>query len=833
MRRVIGESGEALQPRPTGLTTFEALSRADRGLANVDTAKRRTNGEVIRANAFTFFNLVLGSLILILFVLAIVDLDIGHFQDGVFVGIVVVANVAIATFQELRATKILRDLAALTSPRATVMRDGQEVAIPAEQVVQGDLLHLERGHQVVADGKVVSGAAEIDESLLTGESDPGGKTPGDLLLSGSFCTSGSCYYRAERVGMEAYAVQLAAEARSLVRRLSPVQLRLKRLVRVLLGATAVLGAMLLISFNVEDRGLAEAIKAATATIATIVPEGLILAVTVAFAIGAVRVSRAKALVQDITAVEALNYVDVVCLDKTGTLTANELTLRSLNWGPGAQEAKPWLAAFAAAAAGESKTTETLAEALAGDSVLGAQPEERIPFSSERRWSALRLRMGEERRTFLLGAPETLLPLSETGDGDGTLLAAVHDEAVAAGFRGVLFAEIDALPVVGEALARLRPLALITFSDVLRPEVHGAFAMMAELGIEPKLISGDNPETVLALATQIGIAMKGGAISGTELEALDEERFAAAVEEHSVFGRVTPAQKARIVSQLRDNSHFVAMVGDGANDVRALHAADVAVAMISGTETARAVSGIVLLNDSFEALIKGVKEAKTVVGNVTRLSKLFITKSLYAYLIIVATNMLGLDFPFLPRQGTLTGLLTLGIPTVFISMSVPPPDAGRDFTASVLRFALPASLSLAAAGIGVSLFTQGLLGHSVEETRTLVSLTIGITGVLYMVEVLGFEGFREVSLRNLTRPVLTVVLGSLLLASFALTMYTSWLRRFFDFTEMGPGQWAIVLSAVVAALVGQFCLSRYWPQIIDWLTAKPSGEEVERGRAWRA
>ena len=832
MRRAIGESGEALQPRSTGLTTFEALNRADRGLANVDTTKRRTDGEVIRANALTFFNLVLGSLIMILFVLAIVDLDIGHFQDGVFVGIVVVANVAIATFQELRATKILRDLAALTSPRATVVRDGQEVAIPAEQVVQGDLLHLERGHQVVADGKVESGSAEIDESLLTGESDPGGKVPDDMLLSGSFCTSGSCYYRAERVGTEAYAVQLAAEARSLVRRLSPLQLRFKRLVRVLLGATAVLGAMLLISFNVEDRGLAEAIKAATATIATIVPEGLILAVTVAFAIGAVRVSRAKALVQDITAIEALNYVDVICMDKTGTLTANELTLRSLNWGPGAQEAKPWLAAFAAATAGESKTTETLAEALAGASALGSQPEERIPFSSERRWSALRLRVGEERRTFILGAPETLLPLSETGDGDGTLLAA-HDEAVAAGFRGVLFAEIDTLPVVGEALARLRPLALITFSDVLRPEVHGAFAMMAELGIEPKLISGDNPETVLALATQIGIAMKGGAISGTELEALDEERFAASVEEHSVFGRITPAQKARIVSQLRENSHFVAMVGDGANDVRALHAADVAVAMISGTETARAVSGIVLLNDSFEALIKGVKEAKTVVGNVTRLSKLFITKSLYAYLIIVATNMLGLDFPFLPRQGTLTGLLTLGIPTVFISMSVPPPDAGRDFTSSVLRFALPASLSLAAAGIAVSLFTQGLLGRSVEETRTLVSLTIGITGILYMVEVLGFEGFQGISLRNLTRPALTIVLGSLLLAGFALTMYTSWLRRFFDFTEMGPGQWAIVLPAVVGALVGQFYLSHYWPQIIDWLTAKPSGDEAERGRAWRA
>ena len=830
MKGATEEPRDALQSRPVGLTTVEALARADRGLANVDTTRRRTDGEVIRANALTFFNLVLGSLILILFVLAIVDTDIGHFQDGVFVGIVVVANVAIATYQELRATRKLRELAALATPRATVVRDGQEIAIPAEQVVQGDLIHLERGHQVVADGPVVSGVAEIDESLLTGESDPSPKTQGEALLSGSFCTSGSCHYVAERVGAEAYAVQLAAEARSLVRRLSPLQLRFKRLVRVLLVATAVLGAMLLISFNVEDRGLAEGIKATTATIATIVPEGLILAVTVAFAIGAVRVSRARALVQDITAVEALNYVDVVCLDKTGTLTANELTLRSMHWAPGAEADASWLAAFAAAMAGESKTTATLAEALAGMS-HGAQPEGSVSFSSERRWSALRLRLGEERRTFLLGAPEILLSLAEDGRVDDTMLTA-YEESVASGFRAVVFAEIESLPEVGEALSRPRPLALISFTDVLRSEVDGAFAMMADLGIEPKLISGDNPETVLALATQVGITLKGGAISGTELERLEDDAFAAAVEGHSVFGRVTPAQKAQIVARLKGNGHFVAMVGDGANDVRALHAADVAVAMVSGTETARAVSGIVLLDDSFEALIKGTKEAKTVVGNVTRLSKLFITKSLYAYLIIVATNMLGLDFPFLPRQGSLTSLLTLGIPTVFISMSVPPPDAGRDFTHSVMRFALPASLSLAAAGISVDLFTQGLLGRSVEETRTLVSLTIGITGILYMVEVLGFEGFQRVSVRNLTRPVLTTVLGGLLLTAFALTLYTSWLRRFFDFTEMGPGQWAIVLPAVLAALAGQFYLSRYWPRIIDWLTARPSDDEAERGRVWR-
>jgi cation-transporting ATPase E len=270
-----------------------------------------------------------------------------------------------------------------------------------------------------------------------------------------------------------------------------------------------------------------------------------------------------------------------------------------------------------------------------------------------------------------------------------------------------------------------------------------------------------------------------------------------------------------------------MCGDGANDVQALRAADVAVAMASGTGTTRAVAGIILLNDSFEALIRGTKEATAVLGNAARLSKLFIAKSLYAFLIIVATNMLGLDFPFLPRHGSLTALLTLGIPAVFISISIPPPDAGRDFTRNVLRWALPASLALAAAAITVHLLTQGLLNRSIEEARTLVSLTMGLTGLFFMVEVLGFQG---ASWRSLTRPVLTTLLGGLLVAGFLATIYTPSLRRFFDFTVVHTGDWIIVGCAVAAALVGQYLLSRYWQEFLDGLTAAPRKADELRGRA---
>lgn len=805
------EAGRELR----GLTSAEAMARAAAGLVNRDPGGIRTDADVIRTNVLTFFNVILGSLIIAL-------LAVGELKDGFFVGIVVIANVLVATLQELKATRTLRELRALTAPQVTVVRDGQEIEIAAEDVVQGDLIHLKKGDQVVADGRIVAREAEIDESLLTGESESVKRRPGDELRSGSFCTAGDCYYIAERVGAEAYAMRLTADARQLVKRLTPLQIRFKRILRVLLTATGVLAAALMIQYTMNDRGLADALKATTATVTTVVPTGLLLGMTVAFAVGAVRVSRAGAIVQDINAVEALNYVDVICLDKTGTITANRMRLREVHWLPGAEGYTGWLGAFAAASREESKTAEALAEALGMTSNL-ARPLASVPFNSERRWSAVQLEKDGEVRTFVLGAPETVLPRC----ANGAELEPRYREAAEQGLRGVVFAEAERLPEPGNDPGPLRALALLTLGDELRPEVRSAFALMEQLGIEPKIISGDNPETVRALLAQLSITLKGGVVAGPQLEPLEGEAFERAVKEHSVFGRVTPALKARIVAALKANGHFVAMVGDGANDVQALRTADVAVSMASGTSMTRAVAGIVLLNDSFSALIRGAKEATAVLGNAARLSKLFIAKSLYAYLIIVATNMLGLDFPFLPRHGSLTALLTLGIPAVFISISVPPPDAGRDFTRNVLRWALPASVALAVAAIFVHLLTEGLLRRDIAEARTLVSLTMGITGLFFMVEVLGFQG---ASWRSLTRPVLTSVLGILLVAGFLATIYTPRLRTFFDFTEVHTGDWVIVLSAVAGALLGQYLLSRYWQQFLDFLTAAPGPQERLRGRA---
>lgn len=827
-------------PDLTGLSHDEVHQRIMNGRINRDTSRQRSDLDVAVGNIFTYFNSVLFTLIGILLVLAITEQKTDHLQDAAFVGIIVVVNVLVGTFQEIRATRKLRQLVALTAPTATVIRDGNELSIPATDVVADDLVLIRSGDQVVADGPIVWQTAELDESILTGETRSIRRGPGDLLESGAFCIAGACYYRAEHVGNESRAVRETQDARRLKRTETPLQLRFKRILGGLMVGTVLLGLLILISFLISGREFDEAVKATIATATSVVPEGLMLGFTVAFAVGALRVSRLGAIVQDNTAVEALNYLDVICLDKTGTITANALRVDDIRWAPGGRALAGWLGAFAQLTTSNNKTAEALASAFA-EQTNGALLIDEEPFSSERRWSAARLQLGSElsgaprgaprteQRIFMLGAPEQLLhpDPSDEDDAQGALLDE-YRRATQQGLRGIVFAEAAAMPdPQADNLPTLRIIALITVADELRPEIAGAFRMMDELGIEPKIISGDNPQTVFALVQQLGISLQGGLITGAELEQLSDDQLADAVEAESVFGRIAPQQKEQIVDMLQRNGHFVAMVGDGANDVRALRQADVGVAMESGASTARGVAQIVLRHDSFEALVRGTAIAQNVLGNASQLSKLFITKSFYAFLIIFISNMMSLDFPFLPRHGSLTALFTLGVPAVFITLTKPPRAAGHDFLSSTMRFAIPASLALAVSAVAVHLLTEGILGRPVEDARTLVSTTIGIVGLAYMVEVIGYQGATR---DQLVRPALVTFFGIALLGAFILTLYTPTLRDFFDFSPLSAAEWAIVIVAVAAAVFGKWLLSTYSHQIFRRLTGAAYEEAAARGRA---
>jgi len=814
-------------PALSGLSREEVAQRVLDGRVNQDTSKQRSDVDVIVSNVFTYFNLVLFGLIGILLVLAVTERKTDHLQDAAFVGMVVLANVLVGTFQELRATRKLRQLVALTAPTATVVRGGEEVEVLATDVVEDDLVVLRSGDQVVADGPVVWAVAELDESILTGETSSVRRGPGDDLESGAYCVGGSCYYRAARVGDQSRAVRETRDARELTRTETPLQLRFKRILDGLIVATAILGLLILISFLITGREFDEAVKATIATATSVVPEGLMLGFTVAFAVGALRVSRLGAIVQDNTAVEALNYLDTICLDKTGTITANRLQVDDVRWAPGGRTLAGWLGAFAESTSAQNRTAQALAAAFAPQA-NGAESVAEEPFNSERRWSAARLRTAGEDRVFVLGAPERLLG-SEGDDSEvRDELLAEYERATERGLRGVVFAEAAAMPdAETDTLPRLRIVALITVADELRPEIANAFRMMNELEIEPKIISGDNPATVAALVQQLGIRLEGGLISGTALSRLSEDELADAVEEHSVFGRIAPQQKEQIVEALQRNGHYVAMVGDGANDVRALRQADVGVAMESGASTAKGVASIVLRNDSFEALVQGTGIAQSVLGNASQLSKLFVTKSFYAFLIIFISNMMGLEFPFLPRHGSLTALFTLGVPAVFITLTKPPRATGHDFLSSTMRFAIPASLALAVAAVAVHLLTEGILGRPVEDARTLVSTTIGIVGLAYMVEVIGYQGATRDSLM---RPALVTFFGFALLGAFILTLYTPPLRNFFDFSPLSAAEWAIIAFAVTFAMAGKWALSTYAEQIMRRLTGQKYEELASRGRA---
>ena len=805
-----------------GLSPAEAAARAEQGLVNAGVSRGRSDLEIIATNTFTVFNTVLFGLIGALLVVSLIEPDSPHLTDAGVVGIVVFANIIIGTLQELRATRILRKIVALAAPTATVVRGGAEAVIPATTIVQGDLVKLSAGDQVAADGPIVAGTAEIDESILTGETRSTPRSAGDVLLSGAFCTSGEAYYLADAVGADSHAVRETSEARQLRRDETPLQLRFHRLLRVLMIATASLALLLLIHSRIEGHEWGASIAAVIATVTSIVPDGLLLGFTVAFAVGALRVSRLGAIVQDNTAVEALNYVDTICLDKTGTLTANRLRVEDVRWAAGGRALRGWLGAYAVSAAAGNRTSAAIGTALASAS-NGAVEIESAPFNSERRWGAARLALPGEQRVIVLGEPERVL----SSCADGEPLLDEYRRAAARGLRGVAFAEAPSLPDAGaDELPAMRALALVAIADELRPEVGPAFQMMRDLGIKPKVISGDNPETVAALVQQLGVQFEGGLISGPELEDMTEEQLRDAAEANSVFGRIAPHQKEQLVDALRSRGHYVAMVGDGQNDVRALRRADVAVSMESGTNIARGVSDIVLRGDSFAALVRGSSVAATVLGNCSQLSKLFVAKSIYVFLIIAFTNMMGLEFPFLPRQGSLTALLTLGIPAAFITLTTPPPGSGRDFIGSTLRFAVPAAATLGFTAVAAHLLIDGILGRDVDEARTVVSAIIGIVGIVYMVQVIGFEG---ASRRQPMRPILVSFFGIALLGLFALVIYTPALSEIAKFYPLAWDEWAVVLVASLIAIAGNQFLARYGPRLIYWVSGRAEEVAASRGR----
>ncbi len=710
---------------PEGLSQVDAARLAREGRANTPVrGSSRTTARILLTTVFSFYNNVL-------FVIGIALLALGRYSDAlVSVGLGII-NAILSAFQELRARRTLDRLQLLAREPVTVVRDGAPQQIPPAEVVEGDLLRVRGGDQVVVDGPVIGdgrggadgggdGAAvlEVDESLLTGEADPVPKAVGDRLLSGSSIASGEGWQRAEAVGGASHAGQLTLAARADTTDQTPLQWRIDLVVRLVILLVLLMSGAILAQSMLDGSTVLRFVQT-SAVLSGLVPYGLFFLIAVAYAVGAARIAGRGALVQQTNAVEAISRVDVICTDKTGTLTSGRLSLVRVAPVDGVahDQVRTRLGTFARSVRAPNATTAALArdDTLPG-TVVGVADE--VEFRSSLRWSGIVVGRGGDRgEVVVLGAPATLAPhLTDAPDVVDGLLRETRTHAER-GLRVLLLARGPAGAGLRDAAGRpaLPPVtaeALVVLGDEIREGVAEVLAGLAEEGVATKVISGDDPVTVAALAHRAGLV--GDAIGGPELGALDPERFDEAVDTFTVFGRIAPEQKEQIVDALRRRGRHVAMLGDGVNDARALKRAHVGVAMRSGSAVTRDVADIVLLDDSFTTLPPARTEGRRIVAGVGSSMFLFLARVTTQMLVILTVTLLGLGFPYTPTQVGLT-LFTVGVPTFFLTMWARPAAPADDLLVSLARFVLPVGILTAGFGTAVyaylyEMITSGLSSH---------------------------------------------------------------------------------------------------------------------------
>jgi cation-transporting ATPase E len=662
---------------PAGLTDEQVAAQVAAGRTNaVDTRTSRTTFEIVRANVFTVFN----GLLLTLFVIILAT---GRWQNGLFGG-VIIANSAIGILQEVRAKRTLDRLAVLNAPRARVIRNGRVLDLEVAAVVADDLLDLRAGDQVCADGAVSrSDGLEIDESLLTGEADPIAKLVGDEVRSGSIVVAGSGQFQATAVGAEAYATKLATEARRFTVTHSELVAGTNKILRWIALTMIVVGPVLLWSqFRSKDNhSWQEAVTGTVAALVGMVPEGLVLLTSLAFMVGAVSLARKQTLVQELPAVEGLARVDTVCLDKTGTLTHGDIEFDQVV-ALGDQVEVPDALGLICQSDDANATAVAIAAIYASTTWTASS---RVPFSSQRKWSSVST---AGRGTWIFGAPEMVLPQPASAPDTQ---ARTQADALAAQGRRVLLLARSAVSHLDDSLpGDVTPIALVVLAERIRTDAAETLRYFTEQGVALKVISGDNPRTVGAVAVAVGVPGITSAADAIDARTLPEDldELGLILEQHSVFGRVSPQQKRAVVAALQRRGHVVAMTGDGVNDALALKDADIGVAMGNGSPATRAVAQLVLLDSKFSHLPDVVAEGRRVIANIERASNLFLIKNIYSLLLAIITAVTVVAYPLAPIQLTLISTLTIGIPGFVLALG---PNTRRyvpGFLRRVMTFAIP-------------------------------------------------------------------------------------------------------------------------------------------------
>ena len=708
-------------PDPTqGLTMEQVQLRHRAGWANTAVeSPTKSVGQIVRENVCTFFNFIF-------IVLAALLIAVGSFDDMLFL-LIAAANTGIGIIQQLRSKQTIDKLNLLSAPRAKVVREGNLLSIPAAQLVRDDVAEFSAGDQIPADATVLAGQVQVNEALITGEADAITKKPGEGLLSGSFIVSGKCRARLDQVGADSYAARLTLEAKKNVTAgTSEMMASLDKLIRFIGIVLVPLGVALFIKeYYFLELGAKQAVVSTVAALIGMIPEGLYLLTSVALAVSVVRLARGKVLAQDMSCIETLARVDVLCVDKTGTITephmevGETVLLNEERWS--GEAVTEVLNAFYRAVDADNDTAKAMRNKFHGVSVWHASHT--IPFTSATKWSGA---VFPGHGAYLVGAPEFVL---------GARYAEVKEQVEpcsAKGYRVLLVAEYDGVPEQrGLSPQRVSPMALVLLSNRVRAAAPKTFQYFAEQGVHVKVISGDNPITVSEVARQAGIPGAEHYVDAAALKS-DGDLERAAVK-YTVFGRVTPGQKRKLVRALQKAGHTVAMTGDGVNDVLALKDADCGVALASGAEAACHAAQLVLLNSDFSAMPKVVAEGRRVINNIQRAAALFLVKNIFSFCLSIISLFASFPYPVTPLQLSLMSALTIGVPSFFLALEPNHSLVKGRFLGNVFRAALPGGLTDLLVILGLELFYWAF-AFTTEELSTMAAILLLFIGLLVLYQV---------------------------------------------------------------------------------------------------
>jgi cation-transporting P-type ATPase E len=806
---------ESARPSPAlaGLTDAEVRERLARGQRNVFVHKSaRSVGDIIRENVFTIFNIILFLTLGATLLLSLTSRYNAARQvvvgDSLFSGGTVWLNMLVGIFQELRAKRQLDQLAALSVRNVRVRRNGKTTEVPVDQVVLDDLVELRPGDRAPVDGSLLEcHAMEMDESLLTGESDSITKNVGDQVYSGSFCLVGGGTLRAEGIGADSYANKLTTTARAVKDPLTPLQHKINFVVQFLVIVMAVIAVLNIVAAPSRNDGAIEALRYTTVIITSFVPAGLILAITVSLSVGAVRISRFDTLVQRINAIESMGNVTVLCVDKTGTLTRNALAVERIvplgAWDE--STVKELLAAYVVSTSSPNKTAGAIADYV-GAPVARHEVVREVPFSSERKWSALVLRdAGSGERTYVLGSPELILPEEPFGEQDplsedasSTSITGRIAQATRQGLRVVAFVTSPRAPGDGTLPDEREPVALVVIRDEIRPDISQTLKEFEEQGVRVKVISGDSADTIRAIAVRAGMRVHG-VVTEQQLAELSGPAFDAAVRDATLFGRITPDTKRRIVASLTRQGEYVAMVGDGVNDVPALKEARLGIAMNDGAQITKDVSDLVLLKNAMSTLPRALKEGQSITQKIYASAKLYLAKNAITIFAILFAGFVGLPFPGEPRQISWVASITVAVPCTLLAFGLIRPAYTRKFLNSVLGYSLLVGAIGAVVVVAVYILSHMISPHQ-NQARTAFALVNLHFAIHVFWDVHDVSIFSPISMRKHPRETL-VGLGLLVVGMAAPVLLPGLLIATPPMLE----EWLMIL---LFPILGSFVMRRF-------------------------